>query len=140
MQFRSQKLRAKLCPAQFRSRGWMIAVAASPAAQLVIPVSPVLLAVIAVAFLLWVAGLTAVVLHRCREPWRDDGQPVFQRLPDGRVRFSWGVAAQLAAAQRHVAAECSEPDTGPPGARAVPALRRTSTPHPGREDGHGRSR
>jgi hypothetical protein len=30
-----------------------------------------------------------------------DGEPVYRKLPDGRVRFSWGVAEQLAETQRH---------------------------------------
>jgi len=32
------------------------------------------------------------VRRRCRQPWRYDGQPVYRRLRDGRVRFTWSVA------------------------------------------------
>lgn len=50
--------------------------------------------------LLWLIILSMVVIRRLRRPWHDDGTPVYQRLPDGRVRFSWGVACDLAAVQR----------------------------------------
>jgi len=82
-------------------------------------VSPGLVAVVSATFLVWITLLTAFVLNRCREPWRDDGRPVFKRLPNGRVRFSWGVANQLVAAQRGVTAldvtALDEQDTDPIG-------------------------
>lgn len=61
--------------------------------------TPVLLCAVA-GLGLWLVVLTAFVVRRRREPWRDDGRPVFQRLPDGRTRFSWGVAQDLARVQR----------------------------------------
>lgn len=87
-------------------------IAATPdSVDLVLTVSPVILAVVGAAILLWITLLTVFVLRRCREPWRDDGRPVYQRLPDGRIRFSWGVAAKLAAAQRRSVADHDELDT-----------------------------
>jgi hypothetical protein len=37
-----------------------------------------------------------------------DGEPVYRRLPDGRVRFSWGVAEQLVESQRRAGADGAE--------------------------------
>lgn len=56
--------------------------------------------------------MTALVLRGAR----DNGEPVYRRLPNGRIRFSGVIASQLAAAQRHAseaAAETGEPGTEP---------------------------
>lgn len=45
---------------------------------------------------LWLVVLTVVVAVRCRV----DGEPVFKRLPNGRVRFTWGIPQLLGYAQR----------------------------------------
>lgn len=45
---------------------------------------------------LWLMVLTVVVAVRCR----GDGEPVFIRLRDGRVRFTWGTPQLLWHAQR----------------------------------------
>ena len=50
--------------------------------------------------LVWVGVLSVVLWHRCRQPWCDDGRPVYQRRPNGRIRFSWGVHQALGQAQR----------------------------------------
>ncbi len=76
----------------------------------------------------WLAVLTGFVVRRWREPWRDDGRPVFQRLPDGRVRFSWGTAQGLARARRDVVIR--------PGDRSAP--RSATTPGSAPETGAGR--
>lgn len=68
----------------------MTAVITDPAVQLV-----------AIGVLLiWVIALTVVLVMRRRQPWRDDGQPVFKKLPNGRIQFSWGVAQGLWQAER----------------------------------------
>lgn len=46
-------------------------------------------------FLLWLIVLTMVVTTRCRM----DGKPVFTRLRNGRVRFTWGIPQLLGYAQ-----------------------------------------
>jgi hypothetical protein len=69
----------------------MVGAAPPERVDLVVTVSPALLAVVGAALLLWIILLTTLVLRRCREPWWDDGRPVYQRLTDGRIRFSWGV-------------------------------------------------
>jgi hypothetical protein len=33
--------------------------------------------------LVWVGVLTVVLWYRCRQPWCDDGRPVYQRRPNG---------------------------------------------------------
>ncbi len=91
----------------------MVAVEASGIVDVEASVSPALLAVVVAVVLVWITLLTVFVLRRCREPWRDDGRPVFRRLPDGRLRFSWHVATELAATQRRVEAELATADTGP---------------------------
>lgn len=53
----------------------------------------------------WLGLLTVVVLRRRR----DDGEPVYRRLPDGRIRFEWSVAQQLRAAQREALRETQPP-------------------------------
>lgn len=46
---------------------------------------------------IWITLLTASVLR-----WRRErGQPVYQRLPDGRLRFEWAVATALHSTRRH---------------------------------------
>lgn len=45
---------------------------------------------------LWLIVLTVVVAVRCRR----DGEPVFTRLRNGRVRFTWGIPQLLWHAQR----------------------------------------
>ncbi|MGH3981024.1 MAG: hypothetical protein ACRDRZ_18845 [Pseudonocardiaceae bacterium] len=45
---------------------------------------------------LWLTVLTVVVAMRCRMY----GEPVFKRLPNGRVRFTWGIPQLLGHAQR----------------------------------------
>lgn len=93
-------------------------VAAPPASiDAIVTVNPALLIVVGAAFLLWITLLTIFVLRRCREPWRDDGRPVYQRLPDGRIRFSWGVAGQLAGVQRRTMVDHDDRDTPPTGSR-----------------------
>jgi len=62
--------------------------------------SSVVQAVATGVLLVWVRVLTVVLWHRCRQPWCDDGRPVYQRLPNGRIRFSWGVHQALGQAQR----------------------------------------
>ena len=52
--------------------------------------SSVVQAIATGVLLLWVGVLTVVLWHRCRQPWCDDGRPVYQRLRNGRIRFSWG--------------------------------------------------
>jgi hypothetical protein len=49
----------------------------------------------------WLGLLTVLVLRRRR----DDGQPVYRRMRDGRIRFEWSVAQQLRAAQREALRE-----------------------------------
>jgi hypothetical protein len=62
--------------------------------------------------LVWVGVLSVVLWHRCRQPWCDDGRPVYQRRPNGRIRFSWGVHQALGQAQRqHRALVCERFDT-----------------------------
>lgn len=72
-------------------------------------VSPAVQSVATGALLVWVLMLTVLVWRRCREPWHDDGRPVYKRLPDGRVQFSWGVAQGLAQAQRQHHDRADEP-------------------------------
>jgi hypothetical protein len=62
--------------------------------------SSVVQAIATGVLLLWVGVLTVVLWHRCRQPWCDDGRPVYQRLRNGRIRFSWGVHQALGQAQR----------------------------------------
>jgi hypothetical protein len=78
--------------------------------------------------------LTARALRRSREPWPDDGRPVYRRMPDGRLQFSWGVATELAAVQRrHRAGEMptaplhhrAGPDEGVSRPGGLPPGRRT---------------
>jgi len=83
---------------------------------------------VVVGLAVWLAVLTGFVVRRWREPWRDDGRPVFQRLPDGRVRFSWGTAQGLARARRDVVIR--------PGDRSAP--RSTTTPGSTPSTGPGR--
>lgn len=49
----------------------------------------------------WLGLLTALVLRRRH----NEGEPVYRRLPDGRIRFEWSVAQQLRAAQREALRE-----------------------------------
>jgi hypothetical protein len=49
----------------------------------------------------WLGLLTALVLRR----QRTEGEPVYRRLPNGRIRFEWSVAQQLRAAQREALRE-----------------------------------
>jgi len=62
--------------------------------------SSVVQSVVIGVLVVWVLVLTVLVWRRCREPWHDDGRPVYKRLSNGRVQFSWGVAQGLAQAQR----------------------------------------
>jgi hypothetical protein len=54
----------------------------------------------------WLAFLTRD--HRRHVRRCVDGEPVYRRLPDGRVRFSWGVAEQLVESQRRAGADGAE--------------------------------
>lgn len=63
--------------------------------------SPTVQSVVSGVLVVWVLVLTVLVWRRCREPWHDDGRPVYKRLPNGRPQFSWGIAQGLAQAQRH---------------------------------------
>ena len=105
----------------------MLVVGAQPVVQLVLTVSPILLAGAYVLLLGCVVALTVAVLRLSRAPWRDDGRPVFKRLPNGRTQFSWGVATGLAEAQR----------SAEPTARARPA--RDSGTEPGTAGRSGQS-
>ncbi|WP_028925841.1 hypothetical protein [Pseudonocardia acaciae] len=93
----------------------MLAAPAADDPQVVVSVSPTLLIaalIVAAAALTWAAAMTGLALRRPL----DDGEPVYRRLPNGRIRFSWVIASQLAAAQRHAteaAARATEPDTEP---------------------------
>jgi len=62
--------------------------------------SPIAQAVATGVLVVWVIALTVVLWHRCRQPWCDDGRPVYQRRRNGRIRFSWGVHQALGQAQR----------------------------------------
>jgi hypothetical protein len=55
----------------------------------------------------WLALLTVLVLRRQRA----EGEPVYRRMPDGRIRFEWSVAQQLRVAQRE-ALRATEPLPG----------------------------
>ena len=72
-------------------------------------ISPDVLGVVVPALLLAVGVLAAwlsvvtVLLARTRRD-RYDGEPVFRRLPDGRIRFTWNVAQQLGPARRQAEA------------------------------------
>lgn len=70
--------------------------------------------------LIWVTALTVMIVKCRRPPWRDDGRPVFKRLRNGRIQFSWGVLQGLSRAQstyhnqaNRSSAESRE-DQGPP--------------------------
>lgn len=95
----------------------MLAPLAADDPQVVVSVSPTLLItalIVAAIALTWAAAMTGLALRRPR----DDGEPVYRRLPNGRIRFSWVIASQLATAQRHAAmtaeaAATADADTEP---------------------------
>lgn len=65
--------------------------------------SPVL--VVAVPVLAaWLMILTVLVALRLRA-LRNGDEPVFRRLPGGRVRFTWGVPQAFGEAQRRLSAD-----------------------------------
>lgn len=68
----------------------------------------VVLGTLLVAVVAWLAGLTVVLLRRTRTP----DEPVFRRLPDGRIRFEWSVATAYGRTRRAVAV--AERSAGPP--------------------------
>ena len=81
-------------------------------------------ALVGCVLLIWLGlltVLTARALRRSREPWPDDGRPVYRRMPNGRLQFSWGVATELAAVQRQHRA--GEESTAPLHHRAGPGER-----------------
>jgi len=63
--------------------------------------------------LTWVIILTVAMVSRCGQPWRDDGRPVFKKLPNGRIQFSWGVAQGLAQAERRYRSQADGPPADP---------------------------
>lgn len=62
--------------------------------------SPFVHAIATGVLVVWVGTLTVPVWRWYRQPWRYDGQPVYRRLRDGRIRFTWSVARGFGQAQR----------------------------------------
>lgn len=56
----------------------------------------------------WLLVLTIVVARRRADP----DEPVYRRLPDGRIRFEWSVGAAYHAARRVAASETPDPADG----------------------------
>lgn len=53
-------------------------------------------AVVTAVIVAWLVVLTALVVRRRQGP----DEPVYRRLPDGRIRFTWHIAQGLGRAQR----------------------------------------
>lgn len=81
----------------------------------VVGVALLALGALAALLALWLGLLTALVVRRLRY----HGEPVFRRLPDGRVRFTWAVAQGLARAQRTVEVGGRRAPAGGPPPRPV---------------------
>lgn len=58
----------------------------------------------------WLVALTVVVARRRADP----DEPVFRRMPDGRVRFEWSVGAAYHAARQAAATEAGPGPVGAP--------------------------